>query len=114
MFSSPLTAQNCADLLKISRSSAGQGLKTLKELGAIKSTFALGDRSERFIIEPDLGILVQGLIDGKLLPALTIFSTSMQALSGERERFVSERIEKLQRWGNKLEAKIEILKKEIR
>ena len=38
-------------LLDISKGSASQGLRALRQLGAISSTFAHGDRKERFIAE---------------------------------------------------------------
>lgn len=99
-----LSAQDCSDRLQISRSSAGQGLRILKELGAIKSTFALGDRSERFVIEPDLGILLKGLIGGRIIPALNHFFQTMSELesSGKQRGLYAERLLKLKRWQGKL------------
>ena len=39
------------DLLQISKGSASQGLRALRQFGAVSSTFAPGDRKERFVAE---------------------------------------------------------------
>lgn len=102
----PVTAQDCVDALKISRSSAGQGLKTLKELGAVKPAFELGARRDAFTIEPDLGVLIRGIMDGKLMPAFDGFFGRLEqmqkGLTPEQHKFYLGRIQKLQRWGTKL------------
>ena len=102
----PLDAQACAEILQISRSSAGQGLKTLKDLGAIRSTFEIGNRSEHYAIEPDLGVLIKNILEGRLKPAFDKFFGDVEQLadsqSGALTHFLHERIRKLQRWEDKL------------
>ncbi len=104
--SKPVSAQDCVDMLKISRSSAGQGLKVLRDLGAIRATFDLGARREEFVIEPDLGVLIKAVLDGKLLPAFEEFFNSIESLESEldprKHQFQLRRIEKLHRWKGKL------------
>lgn len=103
----PLDAQACADLLQISRSSAGQGLRTLKDLGAIRSTFELGNRSEHYAIEPDLGVLLKSVLEGRLIPAFQKFFNGVESIrtlpSSQMTPFLKDRIEKLHRWEKKLE-----------
>ena len=101
MSNRPLSAQDCVEQLLISRSSAGQGLKLLKEFGAIKATFRVGDRSEHFVIEPDLGVLITKVLEGRLLPAFGAFSEAMRAESKSNEGLSKERLEKLFRWEQK-------------
>ena len=100
-----LNAQDCAELLRMSRSSAGQGLRTLKEYGAIRSTFEFGNRSEYFTIETDLGVLLRNVLEGRLLPAFSRFFEQHQSLAQEHSQeltpFMQERLEKLQRWKHK-------------
>lgn len=98
----PLSAQNCADQLHISRSSAGQGLKQLKELGAIRADFKLGDRAERFVIEPDLGIFVSRILEGRLLPAFTDFFKAFHKNEGFNLQISEARKDKLLRWEDKI------------
>lgn len=103
----PITAQDCVDCLKISRSSAGQGLKTLKEIGAVLPDFQLGARREAYRIEPDLGRLIQGVLEGRLFPAFEGFFNRLDAIektaAGRNEKFILRRTEKLRRWSNKLQ-----------
>lgn len=102
----PVSAQDCVDLLKISRSSAGQGLKALREIGAIRPAFELGARREAFIIEPDLGLVIQGLLKGRIVPAFDTFFSRIdpleQALNPQKDAFLVGRIQKLHRWRTKL------------
>lgn len=103
----PLSAQDCVDSLKISRSSAGQGLKTLKDVGAIRPAYEPGARRETFTIEPDLGVLVRNILEGRIVPAFHDFFARVEDLA-EREpdlpAFTRERLAKLQRWQAKLSA----------
>lgn len=105
--SNAITAQDCVDCLKISRSSAGQGLKTLKDIGAIRSDFQLGARREAFRIEPDLGNLVRGILEGRVFPAFEDFFAQLDSIeetaTSQQEQFILGRIGKLRRWRNKIE-----------
>lgn len=109
VFVSPeaVTAQDCVDCLKISRSSAGQGLKVLKEIGAIQTDFQLGARREAFRIEPDLGKLIQGVLEGRLFPAFEDFFTRLDTIEenagSKKEKFILQRIDKLRRWSSKVQ-----------
>jgi DNA-binding transcriptional regulator GbsR (MarR family) len=102
----PVTAQDCVEKLKISRSSAGQGLKILRDLGAIRPHFELGSRAEAFTIEPDLGIMIRSIVESKLAPAFDQFFNSMATveknLDPKKECFELNRIAKLNRWRSKL------------
>ena len=105
----PVSAQDCVDALRISRSSAGQGLRMLREIGAIRPHFELGSRVELYTIEPDLGVLVKSIAQGKLLPAFDGFFDGMEVLQSEvgaedvkRMGYLMGRFEKLARWRTKL------------
>ncbi len=103
----PISAQDCVDELKISRSSAGQGLKTLRDIGAIHPSFKLGARREAFVIESDLGLVMQGVMNGRALPAFDTFFAQLDALkkslNPETDSFLIGRIQKLHRWRTKLD-----------
>ena len=58
------------DLLQISKGSASQGLRALRQFGAVSSTFAPGDRKERFIAEIRLRKLVKGFLREQADPHL--------------------------------------------
>lgn len=102
----PVSAQDCVDALKISRSSAGQGLKVLRDIGAIRAAFHLGARREAFIIEPDLGLVMQGMAKSRVAPAFDAFFAQTdlieQSLNPQKDQFLMSRIQKLHRWRIKL------------
>lgn len=58
------------ELLKISKGSASQGLRALRQLGAISSVFEPGDRKERFVAEIRLRKLVSGFLREQADPHL--------------------------------------------
>jgi DNA-binding transcriptional regulator GbsR (MarR family) len=57
-------------LLKISKGSASQGLRALRQLGAVSSVFEPGDRKERFVAEIRLRKLVGGFLREQADPHL--------------------------------------------
>lgn len=58
----PLAMDEIMALLQISKGSASQGLRALRQLGAVSSTFSAGDRKERFFAEIRLRKLVSGFL----------------------------------------------------
>ena len=52
----PLAMDEVMELLEISKGSASQGLRALRQLGAVTSVFEPGDRKERFLAESRLKI----------------------------------------------------------
>ena len=66
----PLTMDEVMELLNISKGSASQGLRALRQLGAISSVFAPRDRKERFVAEIRLRKLVGGFLREQADPHL--------------------------------------------
>ena len=66
----PLAMDDIMDLLQISKGSASQGLRALRQLGAVSSTFTSGDRKERFSAEIRLRKLVSGFLREQADPHL--------------------------------------------
>jgi HTH-type transcriptional regulator, glycine betaine synthesis regulator len=58
----PLAMDEVMKLLSISKGSASQGLRSLRQLGAVSSVYAPGDRKERFSAEIRLRKLVAGFL----------------------------------------------------
>ena len=65
-----LNMDDVMDLLGISKGSASQGLRALRQLGAISSAYAPGDRKERFVAEIRLRKLVSGFLREQADPHL--------------------------------------------
>jgi len=74
----PLSADDFVRRLNISRSGAGQGLKALQDIGAIKSAHQLTSRKEHFQMQTDLGVLVKLLLNARILPKLEELSQQRQ------------------------------------
>ena len=66
----PLSLDCVIELLKISKGSASQGLRALRQLGAISSVFEPGDRKERFVAEIRLRKLGSGFLREQAEPHL--------------------------------------------
>jgi len=66
----PLAMDEVMELLQISKGSASQGLRALRQLGAVSSVFAHGDRKERFVAESRLRKLVGGFLREQADPHL--------------------------------------------
>lgn len=74
-------------LLSISKGSASQGLRSLRQLGAVNSHFARGDRKERFLAEIRLRKLVAGFLKEQAEPHM---QKGVARLSHLREILSSE------------------------
>lgn len=57
-----LSMNDIMNLLRISKGSASQGLRALKQLGAVNTVFERDDRKERFVAEIRLRKLVSGFL----------------------------------------------------
>jgi DNA-binding transcriptional regulator GbsR (MarR family) len=94
--------------LGISMGSASQGLKFLKNVGAVRVTLQPGDRREFFIAQTELRKLVVGLIKERIQPHLDngearieqMLLASRKLPAGERAT-LQRRIEILKSWRGK-------------
>ena len=66
----PLAMDEIMELLHISKGSASQGLRALRQLGAISLMMTPGDRKERFVAEIRLRKLVSGFLREQADPHL--------------------------------------------
>jgi len=69
-------------LLRISKGSASQGLRALRQLGAVSSVFEPGDRKERFVAEIRLRKLVAGFLREQADPHLEKGVARLQQIEG--------------------------------
>jgi DNA-binding transcriptional regulator GbsR (MarR family) len=94
--------------LGISIGSASQGLKFLKNVGAVKVTFQPGDRREFFAAQTELRKLVVGLIKERIQPHLDngearidqMLQSSRKLPTGDRA-ILQRRIDILKSWRSK-------------
>ena len=100
---SPLSMNQISTRLEISIGSAGQGLKTLKALKAINSTYIPGDRRDHYTAETEFRKLFSSFINDEIMPHLQSakdrISRMQNSLSDEKkqEQFYIIRLEKLKK-----------------
>lgn len=92
--------------LQISKGSASQGLRWLRELGAVKLILLPGDRRDRFVAETELRQLATGFLRNTVEPHLGSGDGYLDRLQqvgsampgSDHPEFYRGRVEKLHRW----------------
>jgi DNA-binding transcriptional regulator GbsR (MarR family) len=110
----PLNADDLVEKLGISRSGAGQALKQLAEIGAIRPATGVQSRKEHFELQTDLGVLVRLFLNSRLLPRLAELTRRRAELAEHAKQTGREhllaRFDKLERWGDKTKPLVALLK----
>lgn len=105
----PLCFSDIVEKLGTSKGSASQGLRFLRQSGAVKLVKVDGDRRDFF--EPELGLrrLASGLINEKIQPlaidtkrAVARLKRHAEAMRGKQFEFQMERIKQLGTWHRQL------------
>ena len=101
---SPLTMDQVATRLEISIGSASQGLKTLRSLKAVKTSYVQGDRRDHYLAESEFRRLFSTFLNDEILPHLESAKDRIKRMEREMPMETSEnfefyniRIEKLKR-----------------
>lgn len=111
---SPLNADDFVQRLGVSRSGAGQALKTLQEIGAIRRAAGLQSRKEHYELQTDLSILVRNFLSIRVLPKLNELNRQRLELAEQANTtdnaHLNQRFEKLDRWCQKTQPILGLLK----
>lgn len=102
----PLSLDDLVAKLSISKGSASQGLRALKDLGAIREIEVDGARRTFFEADVELKRLVGGFIREQVRPHLEsgqikvsrLLETAAEEPDADRRNFYDLRIEKLEKW----------------
>ena len=98
----PVEAGLICRRLKISRGSVSQGLRFLKELGAIRSEGLNGGRAEHFVAEDHLRGAIESFVLKKMSPAMEEIGHEIKHLeklmSDGGNRNLSAKLDVLRRW----------------
>ena len=78
----PLAFDDLADRLGISRGSVSQGLKCLRQLGAVKVQYVAGSRKDHYEAELSIRRLVNGFVSDQFSPHLESGAGRLEAISG--------------------------------
>ena len=100
----PLPMEQIVNRLDISLGSASQGLKTLRSLKAVRTTYIPGDRRDHYLAETEFRRLFANFIKEEIMPHMESAKERIQrmedSLSGNDEptdEFYQIRIEKLKK-----------------
>ena len=102
----PITFQQIVERLNLSKGSVSQGLKSLRNLGAVRKTYVAGDRRDFFEPETELRHLVAGLLRDRIQPHLELGKIRLDRISKE----VSEGTDMLDDESDVLRARVAKLK----
>lgn len=101
----PLSHDQVVSLLGISKGSASQGLRWLRDVGAVRAVHVDGDRRDHYVAETELRRLIFGFVRESVEPHLTRgpdyierISKAAEGLSNGDRRFAVTRATKLTRW----------------
>ena len=102
--SSALSMEHIVKHLGISIGSASQGLKTLRPLKAVRTSYVPGDRRDHYLAETEFRRLFANFIKEEIMPHMESakerierMENSLPVGSAESEEFYKIRIEKLKR-----------------
>ena len=98
----PIEAGQICKKLKISRGSVSQGLKFLRELGAIRVEENNGNRAEHFVVEEHLRKAVETFVTKKIAPAFEELGEEVVRLEKDPNLSLTqdlrEKLETIRRW----------------
>ena len=98
----PVEAGQICRKLKISRGSVSQGLRFLRDLGAIRSEGLNGNRSEQFVAEDHLRKAIETFVTHKIAPAFEELGEEMVRLEKDPAQplptDLREKLETIRRW----------------
>ncbi|WP_052362178.1 GbsR/MarR family transcriptional regulator [Geminisphaera colitermitum] len=110
----PLSADDIVEKLGLSRSGAGQGLKVLQDIGAIKPAHQIASRKDHYQLQTDLGILVKLLLNARVLPQLEDLgrrrATLAATVAESGPPHLAHRFETIDRWRKKASPILSLVK----
>ncbi|MFY8215999.1 MAG: GbsR/MarR family transcriptional regulator [Chthoniobacterales bacterium] len=102
---SPLSLDQVVALLGISKGSASQGLRWLRDVGAVRTVYVDGDRRDHYEAETELRSLILGFLRENVEPHVARgpgyikrISEAAERLPDESRSFATNRAKKLSRW----------------
>lgn len=113
----PLSFADIASRINFSKGSVSQGIRVLREVGALKEVSVKADRAELFAPDLELRKLIQRFIEQRLQRQLETGRTRLVALkksaesfSGPRQKELVQRVKKLQQWHDRSRALLPLAK----
>jgi len=103
----PMPMDEVVGRLRISKGSASQGIRFLRSINALRSTYVPGDRRDHFEPELSLRVIAEGFVNERIRPQLRDGNDRLRSI---RERYdadqlapVDERLTNIESWNRKAE-----------
>ena len=112
----PLPLDEIVTRLQMSKGSASQGLRFLKNLNAVRTSYVVGDRRDHYEPERRLRRLANGFLRERIEPHLENGKDRLNRIEslleaeGEDEALLVERVEKLKNWHSQAERIIPLVR----
>lgn len=120
----PIHLAEVCERLQMSKGSASQGLRTLRDLGALKPVYIMGDRRDYFEPETKIRILLYRLLSERLRPHMERSAASLErvkesvdastGLPHEVRKFRAERVALLGAWQKRVSMFLPLLQRILR
>jgi DNA-binding transcriptional regulator GbsR (MarR family) len=113
----PLSFAEIEARLSISKGSVSQGLRVLREIGALKEVSAPQDKTERFTPDLELRKLIDRFIENRLQKQFEAGRRRLKALSAGAGAFpngahatMKQRVKKLQQWQDRAKGLLPVMR----
>lgn len=113
----PLSFAEIEQRLHLSKGSISQGLRALREIGAIKEISTAADRAELFVPDTEMRKLIAHFLEtrvdqqlGAAKPRLNSMQEALGAYSKGEQKILKERLQKLQRWHERTRALLPLIR----
>ena len=120
----PVHLAEVCERLQMSKGSASQGLRTMRDLGALKSVYVMGDRRDYFEPETKIRVLLHRLLSDRLRPHIERSDTSINRikelieqssdLPPDVRKFRAERVALLAAWQKRVAMFLPLLQRILR
>jgi DNA-binding transcriptional regulator GbsR (MarR family) len=119
LFASPLPL-SFADIearLDLSKGSISQGIRALREIGAIQEVSTAADRAELFVPDTEMRKIIAHFLESRVerqldgaQGRLEEFNRALSAYSSAEQKLLKPRIQKLQRWHGRTRALLPVIR----
>lgn len=114
---SPLSFAEIEARLDLSKGSVSQGLRTLREIGAIREVSTAADRSELFTPDTEMRQIIAHFLESRVEQQLSSvqsrfkqFGKALSAYSNGDQKILKQRVKKLEAWNSKTRALLPLIR----
>lgn len=107
---SPMSMECIMDRLSLSKGATSQGLKQLRNFGAVKAVYMPGDRRDHFIAETELKKLAGGFLKEQFQPQMEGGATKishieslLKQMTPTEKKLYQNKVARLRGWHNRAE-----------